>query len=413
MENDTVESIIERTAEALNFPGSEKLRRAVVDELQSQNRRVVAKEVRSKVEAFVKSQGAKQVLSLKTPWRHGHVVAQRRNQRWDCDLIDNTATPSGEYNFILVCQDVHTRFLFAEALKNKSQQALAETFNVLFDEHGAPRELHGDQEFTSGALQRVYEEQGVEFVRQEAGDYNHTATLASAIQHLQAALSRRMLASNSDWAPLLQNVVRGQNLLKRPSTLNKSSSAAYGGEDAVLEFQLRERDAHDMQENTRLRGERDARLVEEGGFRVPTGPTQRGFRRVYKPRFSEERHEVEDFEAGFVRDEQGQEYSTRRVLPVPESTEARVAPQLKKGSAVVENTRATRLQAFGGDLKAWLKSKRGSALLPEMVEYARETLKMPLPLKKPKPREISESLGFRVQQKANGRYEVLVPNDPA
>ena len=98
------------------------------------------------------------------------------HDRWLCDLIDFTAAPSdrgkrtglGETEdgeqFILVVQDVFSRFLWTEALTSKRPEVVAKAFEDIMTKAGAkPKSLTSDlgPEF-QGAFKQTLQAKGIE-----------------------------------------------------------------------------------------------------------------------------------------------------------------------------------------------------------------------------------------------------------
>ena len=143
----TVDSIEEVFSE-LNFPSSQKLRRVL-------DSRGIAYD-RKDVEKLVRREAVRQVQAP-TYTFDGKIAAHGINDRWFCDLIDFTAAPSdrgkrtglGETKegeqFILVVQDVFSRFLWTEALTSKRPEIVAKAFGDILTRAGAtPRSVTSD-----------------------------------------------------------------------------------------------------------------------------------------------------------------------------------------------------------------------------------------------------------------------------
>jgi hypothetical protein len=301
--------------------------------------------------------------------------------------------------------------LFAAALRSKKPGEEAEALRHMFTARGTPREVHGDAEFEAGPVRALLDDRHVAFVLQAKGDYNATATLGSAIQQLRAELARRMLAQGArEWEPLLQAAVTSQNTLSRPhlgnhSALDAWAAASPGGHDPTLEFQLREQAAEDRDYNEHLRDDRAQRLQRDGGFRVAAGQQKSGFRRGFKPVWGGHVHSVEAITPdGFVKDEQGHEYATRLVLPVPkESGDVDLeAAGRARGSEAVDRARLARYEPFRERLQAFVAARGGRVHLALLIKHARQELKMELPQRSPSPKEVMELLGFRVYAEAPG-----------
>ncbi len=139
---------VEEVFEELNFPSSQKLRRVL-------DSRDIAYD-RKDVEKLVRREAVRQVQAPAYKF-NGKIAAHGINDRWFCDLVDFTATPSdrgkrtglGETEegevYILVVQDVFSRFLWTETLISKRPETVAKAFEDIMTRAGAkPRSVTSD-----------------------------------------------------------------------------------------------------------------------------------------------------------------------------------------------------------------------------------------------------------------------------
>ena len=139
---------VEDFFEELNFPSLQKLRRV----LDSRGIEYDQKEV----EKLVKREAVRQVQAPTYKF-DGKIASHGMHDRWFADLIDFTAAPSdrgkrtglsetedGE-QFILVVQDVFSRFLWTEALVSKRPHMVLEAFEKIMTRAGTqPKSLTTD-----------------------------------------------------------------------------------------------------------------------------------------------------------------------------------------------------------------------------------------------------------------------------
>ena len=133
----------------------------------------------------------------------GQIAAGGIGDRWFVDLIDFTAAPSDGGNktplrrtkdneaYILVVQDVFSRFLWTEALVTKTPEEVAQAFEKILQRAGtAPRSLTSDvgPEF-QGAFARMLDSNGIVSFKKRPEDNNAIATLDVAIGELKNSLS--------------------------------------------------------------------------------------------------------------------------------------------------------------------------------------------------------------------------------
>jgi len=152
---------VEEVFEELNYPSSQKLRRALDSRGIAYNRK--------EVEKLVRREAVRQVQAPAYKF-DGKIAARGINDRWFCDLIDFTAAPSdrgkrtglGETKegeqFILVVQDVFSRYLWTEALTSKRPEIVAKAFeDIMTRANEKPRSVTSDlgPEFTGPSAEAL------------------------------------------------------------------------------------------------------------------------------------------------------------------------------------------------------------------------------------------------------------------
>lgn len=142
------------------------------------------------------------------------------HDRWFCDLIDVRTAPYHEGKrtglgetgdgdiYILVVQDVFSRFLWAEALTFRRPTIVADAFERIMARAGAqPKSVTSDLgSGFQGPVKRRLEAKGIEVYTQRKDDINARATTDIAIGNLKKAWVRdtRHVGAD-DWASRLQN----------------------------------------------------------------------------------------------------------------------------------------------------------------------------------------------------------------
>ena len=140
---------VEAVFEELNFPSAPRLKRVL-------NQRGIPF-TSSEVDRLVRGETTRQVQAPRYKF-DGKIAASDLKNRWFADLIDFTAAPSDgrrktvlrptkdNESYVLVVQDVTSRFLWTEALVNKNPQTVAEAFEKILERAGTtPRSLTSDQ----------------------------------------------------------------------------------------------------------------------------------------------------------------------------------------------------------------------------------------------------------------------------
>ena len=108
------------------------------------------------VQQLVREQGSRQLFAP-PPRFTGKVVAQHMDERWAGDVIDQSkTTQKGAPVYVLLVQDIFSRFLFAKALRSKVEVEAA-FLRLVRDTGRKPDELNTDSgsEFTNRAFQAI------------------------------------------------------------------------------------------------------------------------------------------------------------------------------------------------------------------------------------------------------------------
>ena len=401
---------LKELAKDLGYPGVEKLWRAV------ERRKLLV--TRSQVANFVRAQGQKQVFAPR-PRYEGRIVATKVNDRWAADLIDYTARPSqssiasqAPFQYILIVQDLFSRKMRAVALREKTTQTVQQAFEHLVRSGtGVPRQLDTDNglEFR-GLFEQYLEEEDIEHVVADSRNKNARGALDAAIRSLKQQLSRIQVAEDRrDWASLLPRAVAAYNDSVHSGLIGHVPDDVSDDED--LQFNLKQKAAHDLQHNEALIEKRGARLQKLGAFRNELGHQPRGFERSFKPRYDDEVHKVSKVIGGRVYSETGQGFPTRHVLAVPESSTAVNTEGLRGGSEQTDRLRfqilepyKQRIATFLGDLGKYEH---------EVTTYMKEIGMEPLMIQGLSYRKALRVLGFTVHGNARGSGKQLVTRPQA
>ena len=121
--------------EQLSFPSAPKLQSALRKEGITLSL--------SALKELTSESGARQVLQP-PPTYGGHITSSRIDDRWAADLMYFESRPAKRgdvtYTYVLLCQHIFSRFLWAEPISNKTQVRRAFA-DILDKSHHTPREL--------------------------------------------------------------------------------------------------------------------------------------------------------------------------------------------------------------------------------------------------------------------------------
>ena len=338
-ENDSTEALGERVAtlyKELSYPSEAKFKAA----LAKRGIEVPDEFVRQ----LVREQGSRQLFAP-PPRFTGKVTAQRVDERWSADVIDFQSKTKDKDApvYVLLVQDIFSRFLFAAALRSKAEVESA-FLRLLRNTKRKPAELNTDSgsEFTSASFQSLLQREGIFHVIKEAPQ--DLATLDRAIGELRAVLSRR-LSHGGTWYGELEPAVKSMNATEHSALFGRDPDDVLGDED--LQFDLAYHNAEMRQVNVQLSKTRGENLERQGAFRVYL-PTTTGFkRRAGRQNWSEEIHQVQSTGNGRVADTEGDTFRMSMVKAVPRNTAFVKVPDFAAGgSRKVEDRRREALRTW-------------------------------------------------------------------
>ena len=122
--------------------------------------------------------------------------------------------------------------------------------------------------------------------------------------------------------------------------------------DDALQFALQKQAAQDLQHNSDLVMRRDNRLVNAGHFREEL-PAQK-FRRGFQVKYGDKVHTVQSVMANRVIDDEGNEFVTRHVLPVPAGSSDTNVGAASRAIAPADEKKKAALEPFKQRLSDFL-----------------------------------------------------------
>lgn len=331
---------VEEVFEELNYPSSQKLKKVL-------DNRGIAYD-RKEVEKLVRREAVRQVQAPAYKF-DGKIAAHGMHDRWFCDLVDFTAAPSdrgkriglGETKegevYILVVQDVFSRFLWTEALTSKRPEIVAKAFEDIMTRVGAkPKTVTSDlgPEF-QGPFEQALKAEGIEVYTKRKEDINAISTIDTAIGQLKKALVRdTRKVGTDDWASRLQKVTQGQNNNPIDEYLEGVPPAKVSTNPDLINL-LKDKNARYADYNQRRIEKRWQKIENAGQFRIMEDMGGK-FTRGFKPRFGEVR-QVKEMQGAVVVDNKDKDHLTKFVLPVEDTTNDAGPRRIEqRGSALTE-----------------------------------------------------------------------------
>jgi hypothetical protein len=339
-----------RISRELNYPNPEKLRIALA-------KRGIKARVGDLRELLTSQQGNRQIFAPGPRYR-GHVVSQDLDSKWNLDIISYVATPDGPYRYVLVAQDVFSRYVWTAAMASGTEAFLA--FRGILERSGRrPLNVVTDRDgnFIAKSFQDVCQKFGILHTFKQG--LNDISPVDAAIRNLKLSIAKRTADRGTTWSEELQAATQGLNHTSLPYLLGSEPADVKGSKP--LTFELRYKNANMQADNERIVQRRDERIKKAGGFRTAltsrSGLTQKG----HKPRWSSDVHAVAHVRFGKVTDDKGRTYSTKIAQPSePGGAELTVRETEKRGSEQINVRRREILGPFKDKLVQYLVDHGGT-----------------------------------------------------
>lgn len=295
----------------LNAPSADAFRKALA-------RRGIKARAKD-IEEFVRSKTERQVIAP-GPKYTGHIVSHGIDQRWAADVISFVSRPvvdkasKTSVAYVLLVQDIFSRQLWARPMETVSDTT--DSFaNILTETNRKPSrcDTDGGSEFVSSTFGTLMRQHKIHHVIKDPSDRNAISTIDAAIRTLKRAIRRRQEKHGGNWLTQLAPAIKGYN----DTPHSKTNAPPNDMSDDIIFSEIKQA-AEDMAGNMRQIDKRKARLEKDGGFRTHVGKTGGLKRRTDASTWSKDIKKVVSFPApGVVKDENGKEYLTKLVKPVP------------------------------------------------------------------------------------------------
>ena len=314
---------------------------------------------------FVRGQAVAQVYAP-APKSEGKVTSPEMHERWQCDLIDyKSRTPDkNEGNRLaLICVDIFSRMAYAEPLRSKEPQEVADAFKrIQRTARGAvrirgkvqviPREVSTDSgaEF-KGVFSEMLESEGIEQRFKES--INSLAVVDAAIRTIKTTIAKTMVGESDDsWFKALAPAIKAHNENSHPALMGSAPQDVKG--TPALQYQLEKQAGLDMRTNAVINEQgRIAKLRELQGFRILAPKST--WSRAGAPRWGEKVFEFSHIYGSDVKATDGTSAPIRDVLPVPLGSEDVSVPrELKAGRPIRDTGAREALRPFATALAGFL-----------------------------------------------------------
>ena len=171
---------------------------------------------------------------VRRKFKRTHVIVEGKDSQWDGDLMDtkNIAKYNQGYQYVLVLQDVFSRYIFTVPVRNKKASVVVTALKSVVEKSSRkPEILRTDKgsEFKNKQMASFLNEQGIHQIFTQNETKSNFAE--RAIQNLRAKMSRMFSQKNSfKYLKELQDITNGINNTPNrslgniePSSVNKSN----------------------------------------------------------------------------------------------------------------------------------------------------------------------------------------------
>ena len=123
-------------------------------------------------------------------FQRNRVVVGGIDHQWQADLVDmrSLSRVNANYNYLLTCIDILSKYAWAVPLKNKTGSALIDGFKTILNSGRKPRTLQTDKgtEFLNGQFQSFLKKRNIKFFTTQ------NETKASVVERFNRTLKTKM-----------------------------------------------------------------------------------------------------------------------------------------------------------------------------------------------------------------------------
>ena len=225
-----------------------------------------------------------------------------------------------------------SRFVWATALRQKSQEAVLAAFRDVMQRSGRkPAEVDSDggAEF-QGAFARFLASEGIAHRLKNPNQLNALAVADAVIGALKRTIAQEMAEDGGgNWVRHLAPAVRARNASSHSHLMGSEPKEVEGNEE--LRYELQRQAGLDLRHNGAVHQSRVDKLRQAGFFRVVAPRST--WTRAMTPHWSNRVHVLQDIVGTVAVDDEGNRFPARDTLPVPAGSVNMQAPDDLRGRA--------------------------------------------------------------------------------
>ena len=187
------------------------------------------------IEAVINPTTVKQIFYDKKKAPGGHLLAYAPNQSSQCDItfLDKFGTTNKNYKYLLLVEDVFSRYAQAIPLKSKNIDEVVDAFEKL---QYKPELLTSDNgsEFVGKQFQDMLEEKGIAHRTTTIDDHHALGVIDRLTRTLKNIIYKHFIAeNNTHWYDKIDQILKAYNNSPNRGIYNYTPNEAMHDKDAI------------------------------------------------------------------------------------------------------------------------------------------------------------------------------------
>ncbi len=184
------------------------------------------------VKKYLEKQYTNQINKpIKKPKEFNTIYANQNRFNYQMDIMVYDRYTFNNYKYILMVIDVHSRYLSARAMTNRTMPNIIKYTKQIFEEMGAPKNLNLDNEFNKSEFNKLMTQLNIYTHYSDPGEINKNAIVERANRTIAGLIQKWRVATNRyDWNKVLPDIVYNYNHTKH-STIKATPADVWQRKD--------------------------------------------------------------------------------------------------------------------------------------------------------------------------------------
>ena len=149
---------------------------------------------------------------FKKPKVFNTIYAHSPRDNYQIDIIVYDRYTYNNYKYILVCIDVHSRYLQCRAMTNRTNETIIKNLKDIFDVMGVCRIINCDNEFNKTKINDLFQKLDIRVKFSQPDEINKNAIVERVNGTIASMLQRWRVATNKyNWHAILPSIVDNYN----------------------------------------------------------------------------------------------------------------------------------------------------------------------------------------------------------